>query len=378
MSKPADFSMRFGGDTANAQQVELLIYDSIGPSMMGDGVSAKDVAQTLAANKGATEIAVRINSRGGSVIDATAIYNVLTQHPARKVVYVEGVAASAASLIAMAGDEIRIADNALMMIHDPLVLSGGRASDLRKSAALLDKMRDSIAGIYAARTKTPIETIKTMMAEETWMDAQEAVLLGFATSVIPGVAAVALDLSCFKNPPQRGEAKPAPSLKESTMITLDQFKSFAGEHPEAVASYVAEGKKSGIADGRTEAKATLKSLIESAKGDSKLAVDAFLNGKDADVVAAVVAEREAQATASAKALADKDAEIAKLKAQVGSQGAVGHVPAEPVNASDKPAPANDPKAAAKAEWDAMAADAREAWVNEKTFVSYRAREFARA
>ena len=95
MSKLHDFVMRFG--EAVGASMELLIYDYIGSDGMGAGVTAKDVVQSLASNKTAPDIAVRINSRGGSVIDATAIYNALMQHTARKIAYVEGVAASAAS-----------------------------------------------------------------------------------------------------------------------------------------------------------------------------------------------------------------------------------------------------------------------------------------
>jgi ATP-dependent Clp protease protease subunit len=385
MSTP-DFLMRIGPSEQNPQALEVMIYDAIGAGLGPGGVMAKDIAQALSTGRAASDVVVRINSRGGSVFDAMAIYNSLTQHKGKKTVYIEGVAASSASLIAMAGDEIIMSDNALMMIHDPLTLSGGRAADLRKSAALLDKMRASFVAIYAARTKTPADTIASMMAEETWMDANEALALGFATAIAPGVKAVALDLSCFKNAPvnpnpqSRGEVQPAQSPKEIPM-NPDQFKAYIAEHPEAVAGYRTEGQKAGVAEGYAQAKTSLKSILDAAKGDSKLAVDAFLAGKDAEIVAAVITDREAQAAASAKAIADKDAEIAKLKAQVGTQGAVGHVAAESAKAAEPKTSGDsggDPKAAAKAEWDAMAADAREAWVNEKTFVAFRARELARA
>ncbi len=128
-------------------------------------------------------VKVRLDSPGGIVWDGFAIYNALHQHPARVEIDIDALAASAASVIAMAADEIRIAEAAMMMIHDPWSCTCGSANDLRAEAGLLDKITGSIAGVYTARTGIKRDAVLKMMADETWLDAQEAVDQGFADSV---------------------------------------------------------------------------------------------------------------------------------------------------------------------------------------------------
>ena len=121
---------------------------------------------------------------------------------ARKVVFIDGIAASVASVIAMAGDEINIAANGFIMIHEPFTVAFGTAADLRKTADQLDKINDSILNTYAVRTGAPENIIGDMMAAETWMNAEEAVELGFADKITEEVAIAAhFDLSQFHNVP---------------------------------------------------------------------------------------------------------------------------------------------------------------------------------
>jgi len=164
---------------------ELLIYSDIGYSFFGDSVSAISVKAQLD-KMPAGELSVRINSPGGSVFDGFAIYNLIKQYAGDVTVYVDGLAASAASVIAMAGDKIVMADNALMMIHDPWAMSMGSADEMRQAASLLDKIKDSIVGTYATRTGMGAEEISAMMVAETWMNATEAKELGFATDSVDG------------------------------------------------------------------------------------------------------------------------------------------------------------------------------------------------
>lgn len=159
---------------------EILIYQDIGESFWGDTISANDVKDQLADMQG--DITVRINSAGGSVFDGFAIYNLLKQHDGEITVKVDALAASAASVIAMAGDVIEMADNALMMIHQPWTLALGDAEDMRKTGELLDKIRDSIVTTYQSKSDLDTETIEAMMVEETWFNADEAIENGFATS----------------------------------------------------------------------------------------------------------------------------------------------------------------------------------------------------
>lgn len=159
---------------------EILIYSDIGTDWFGDSVSAVSVKAQLDQMEG--DVTIRINSPGGDVFDGFAIYNLLAQHKGKKTVYIDGLAASAASVVAMAGDEIVMGDNALMMIHNPWTMSLGNSAEMRSTADLLDKIRDSIVTTYATKSTLDGATIADLMEKETWFSADEAVADGFATS----------------------------------------------------------------------------------------------------------------------------------------------------------------------------------------------------
>lgn len=182
---------------------EIFIYDDIGSGFFSDGVTPKSFAEDLKALGAVRTLNIFINSPGGSVFDGVSIYNQLKRHSARKNVFIDGIAASIASVIAMAGDEISIAANGFMMIHEPWSCACGNASDLRRTADQLDKINDSIIDTYAARTPTPENVIAEMMEAETWMNAQEAVEHGFADQITEEVAIAAhFDLGQFNNVPE--------------------------------------------------------------------------------------------------------------------------------------------------------------------------------
>lgn len=195
---------------------ELLIYGDIGDiRWFGEDyydVSAKSIAEELKALGELSEISVRINSPGGSVFSAQAIYSLLKSHSARVTVHVDGMAASAASLVAMAGDEIVMPDNAMMMIHSPMSYASGNPSELRKQAEILEKVQDSMMAAYS-RSGQSVEDIKAMLEAETWMTAPEAVALGFADrtdeplDIAASIAPLDLDPSRFKHPPVAFMAK---------------------------------------------------------------------------------------------------------------------------------------------------------------------------
>lgn len=158
--------------------VEILIYDVIGMWFMDtDALSVANQIRDLDTD----EIRVRINSPGGDAFDGIAIYNALRSHPANVTVVVDGLAASAASVIAMAGDEIVMGTGSQMMIHLPWMFTEGDAGELRKDANRLDKMTDSLASIYAKQAG--VGDWLTLMAAETWFTAGEAVSAGLATRV---------------------------------------------------------------------------------------------------------------------------------------------------------------------------------------------------
>ena len=159
---------------------ELLIYSDIGENWMGDGVTAKGIKDQIDGFSG--DLTVRINSGGGDVFDGFAIYNLIAQYEGKKTVYIDGLAASAASVIAMAGDEIVMSDNALMMIHDPWTMTVGASDEIRKTADLLDKVKLSIVTTYKSQTGLDEEELSAMMSEETWLTAEESIEKGFATT----------------------------------------------------------------------------------------------------------------------------------------------------------------------------------------------------
>lgn len=161
----------------------LSIFDDIGAY----GVSAKNFLNDLRSVTGA-EVAVEINSPGGDFFAGLAIYNGLRASGKKITVKVLGLAASAASLVAMAGDIIEMAENSFLMVHKTLAGMCANADDMRETAELLDKFDAGLVSIYAKRTGKSAEEITALLAEETWMTAQEAVDAGFATSVTAALA----------------------------------------------------------------------------------------------------------------------------------------------------------------------------------------------
>jgi ATP-dependent protease ClpP protease subunit len=178
---------------------KIHIYDNIG----FEGITAKDVADELA-NLDGGAIEVHINSGGGSVSQGIAIYNQLKAYTGKVTVHVDGLAASIASVIAMAADELIMAEGSLMMIHSAWSMVAGNAEDLRKEAEVLDVHDKTIREIYGHRTERSDEVIEEMMVNETWMDGAEAILFGFADSLGGELrAAASVDFSKFNKAPER-------------------------------------------------------------------------------------------------------------------------------------------------------------------------------
>lgn len=165
---------------ADDDEAEVLIYDTIGGWFFG--VDAQDFAHELR-DITASKINVRINSPGGRVFDGISIYNALVRHPAEIHVHVDGLAASIASIIAMAGDTITMMQGSQMMIHDALGIEIGNAKEHRDFADFLDRQSTNLSHIYAEKTGKTAEELRSMMLAETWMFASEAVELGFADNV---------------------------------------------------------------------------------------------------------------------------------------------------------------------------------------------------
>ena len=146
------------------------------------------------------ELNIHINSLGGEVFEGMAIYSVIQRRKSKTTVYVEGIAASIASVIALAADEVIMSENSLLMIHNAWGGTQGEAKDMRKQADILDKITNEIAEVYVKKTNLPYAQIIEMMTEETWLTAEEAVALGFVDSISkPIKVAAKYDVSRFKN-----------------------------------------------------------------------------------------------------------------------------------------------------------------------------------
>ena len=163
-------------------QAEIYLYDVIGSEMFG-GISSKQFADELNNLKGVKNITVRINSPGGDLFEGLAMYNLLAGCKPKKTMMIDGLAASIASVIAMAGDEVVMAPEADMMIHSAWVVSQGNSSDLRKMAEQLDSADQKIQSIYDRKTGLGTEKLAALMTAETWMNASQAKEMGFCDVV---------------------------------------------------------------------------------------------------------------------------------------------------------------------------------------------------
>ncbi len=168
--------------TNNVAQIDIF-GDIVSEKWFDEETSATSFRDALKELGDVSTINLSINSGGGSVFDGIAIYNMLKSHKATVNVYVEGLAASIASVIAMAGDTITMRSGSMMMVHMPWTLSQGNAEEMRKTADTLEKTGDSIVDIYSERTGISPDNIRNIMNEETWLSAEEAVEQGWATKL---------------------------------------------------------------------------------------------------------------------------------------------------------------------------------------------------
>ena len=174
------YDLKAARNAAGKTVAELRIYDDIGFW----GTTAKAFVNELdAVAKDADEVLVAVNSGGGDVFDGFAIYNALRRYSGKVTARVDGIAASAASLVAMAGDTIVMPENAMMMIHNAWTIAAGDAAQMRKTAELLDKTRDGIVAAYRNKCGLTDDEIVAMMDAETWMTAAEAKDRGFADQI---------------------------------------------------------------------------------------------------------------------------------------------------------------------------------------------------
>jgi len=189
---------------------EVLLYGAIGEDMWGDSISAKAFTDALKKVPSSVKtIELRVNSPGGSVFDGMTIYERLKNHSAKVVAYVDGLAASIASIIIMAADEVVIGDGGMVMIHKPLSGLYGNSDDMERMIDILDKIESQMVGIYAKKTGLSRAEISAALSKETWYTADEAIEMGYADKLVASseslqIAASAMAQNCpwLKNAPQ--------------------------------------------------------------------------------------------------------------------------------------------------------------------------------
>ena len=173
-----------------ADDTTITIYDRIGSDGWTEGVTAKRVGAALR-SIGAKDVIVSINSPGGDFFEGLSIYNLLREHPHKVTVKVVGIAASAASVIAMAGDEIQVAKSGFLMVHNAWAAAIGNRHDLRAAADVMERFDASMASIYSQAAGITDSDAAKLMDAETWMTGQEAIDAGFATSLLASDEVVA-------------------------------------------------------------------------------------------------------------------------------------------------------------------------------------------
>jgi len=178
-----------------SETADIYIFDEIGMY----GVTAQDFIGEIKELKN-TPINLRINSLGGDVFNGMAIYNVIKKREAKTTVYIEGIAASIATIIALGADEVVMSENSLFMIHNAWGGTMGDAKDMRKSAETLEKISTELTEIYVKKTGLSYDVVSNMMDEETWLNSEEAYELGFVDTISDAIKIAAkYDVSKFKN-----------------------------------------------------------------------------------------------------------------------------------------------------------------------------------
>lgn len=406
-------------DKTADEWAEVRIYDEIGAW----GVTADAFVKALDGIKAKT-IDLRLNTPGGEVFSATAIHNALKEHPAKVIVYIDGIAASSGSFIAMAGDEIRIADNAYMMIHNAIGGIKGGAEQVKSYADLLEKVNGTIAGMYEKRTGKPVDHWRGLMDAETWFTADEAKDAGLADTIyaaapknasparaifnlanytkVPdavkelwGIPAnlTALPITPALEGPLSSEPSPPASFKETDMAETAVVTSAPAQPPAAgtnavpqgnqeaiklnqqtIQAYIDQGRSIGRAEGAKAEQDRMRAIMNAAPGMPEIAISGFLAGHSEQTVG-MIASIQAQANAAAQEkAAGMEVEIARLQNLVatgGHPGVSAQVFTGPKETGNEVMAGLEPEAQAKMEWDSDPMLRARNGNNEKAFTLYR-------
>lgn len=278
------------------KSAELILYGSIGSDEYWDDISDKAFKQDIENLGNVENITLHINSPGGSVFSAVAIANTLKNHKAKVTANIDGLAASAATIITSACDIVRMPKNALFMIHNPITFAYGNNQEMQKTLEMLDKVKNSIIETYLNKTKTDKETLSQLMDNETWMSAEEAKEYGFIDEILDEniekevienkliINNMAFDITKFRNFKAGGKANKIQNpiminnfvnnKKEEEKMTLEELKN---KFPELYDQVFNEGKEAGINKENERMKAidemkisNYPELVESAKYTEKV------------------------------------------------------------------------------------------------------------
>ncbi|MCK9496753.1 MAG: Clp protease ClpP [Dehalococcoidia bacterium] len=247
-------------ENAASDEADIYLYSPIGGWF---GITADEFVRDLR-EVDASRINLHINSPGGEVFDGIAIHNALVNHAASVTVFVDGLAASAASFIAMAGDRVVMAKHATMMIHDPWGFTVGDARDHRKQADLLDRLGDTIADIYLDRAGGTRQHWRDLMLEETWYSDREAVEAGLADEVAGDAEAEdRFDLSVFdfRNTPDHLKSQRSGTEREPTKREAERALREAGLSAAAAKAVLAGGWDANDDGARDESLTELAAFI---------------------------------------------------------------------------------------------------------------------
>ena len=201
---------------------EILLYGEIGENWDGTGITALKFTEELKKIPASVKnIDIRINSFGGSVFEGMVIYTRLKEHKAKKTVYVDGLAASIASVIAMSGDEIVMGDGSFIMIHKPISGVRGNAHEMERMIGILDKIEEQMITIYSKKTKMSRAELSSMLDAETWIPCEECMKLGMADRQIEAKETLYLVASAF----EKGSKffKNAPKIKTTSDIAKEKL-----------------------------------------------------------------------------------------------------------------------------------------------------------
>ncbi|WP_068318912.1 head maturation protease, ClpP-related [Polycladidibacter hongkongensis] len=311
---------------------QLYLYGFVGDSFWESGFTSTQVIEALAEHGREEDLTVRMDSGGGYAMEGLSIYNALSAHKGKVTVQVDAMSASAASLIAMAADEVVMMPGSLMMIHDPAGITWGTAEDHEDTANLLNLQAEEFAGIYAAASEKSVDDVRELMKAETWMNGKKAVDEGFATSSKDGksrtTACSPFNFTMYANAPKRlmqmaqrknWTNEPGPQASQPLDTEDSEMK------PEELEKIKMEAKEAGVKEGAAAFMKLHKEVmaLPEAIAQPKLAEHLMEQGLEFDAIKATLETLEKQTDSEATADNNQSADEAYTQMRQAGAGLGG-------------------------------------------------------